>query len=135
MFLNTTKIRVRYGETYQMGVVYHANYANYFEVGRTEWLRQFGMSYKRMEETGIMLPVINLNITYKNSAHYDDLLTVKTQLKKLPTASIEFEYELLNAENKILSTGSTTLVFIDIDRNRPTRCPEYLLDQLRDKSL
>lgn len=135
MFLNTTEIRVRYGETDQMGVVYHANYANYFEVGRTEWLRQFGMSYKRMEETGIMLPVISLNINYKNSARYDDLLTVKTQLKKLPTASIEFEYELLNEENKVLATGSTTLVFIDMERNRPTRCPKYLLDQLQDKSL
>jgi acyl-CoA thioester hydrolase len=114
-----------------MGVVYHANYAQYFEVGRTEWLRQFGMTYKQMEESGIMLPVISLNINYKNSAFYDDLLKVKTRLGKLPMASIEFHYELFNFEEQILATGSTTLAFIDMKRNRPTRCPKFLLDQLQ----
>lgn len=131
MFINETKVRVRYGETDQMGVVYHANYAQYFEVGRTEWLRQFGITYKKMEEEGIMLPVITLNINYKNSARYDDVLKVITQLKKIPTASIEFEYELLNEDSKVLATGSTVLAFIDIKRQRPVRCPHYLLDQLQ----
>ncbi len=135
MFINETQIRVRYGETDQMGVVYHANYAQYFEVGRTEWLRQFGMTYRQMEENGIMLPVISLNINFKNSARYDDVLKVKTRLKKLPTASIEFEYELLNDDGNLLATGSTVLAFIDMERNRPTRCPKYLLDQLQDNSL
>ena len=135
MFINETQIRVRYGETDQMGVVYHANYAQYFEVGRTEWLRQFGMTYRQMEESGIMLPVISLNINYKNSARYDDVLKVKTRLKKIPTASIEFEYELLNEDGNLLATGATVLAFIDMTRKRPTRCPKYLLDQLQDKSL
>ena len=118
-----------------MGVVYHANYAVYFEVGRTEWLRQFGLSYSRMEAEGIMLPVISLNINYKNSARYDDVLKVKTTLKKMPTASIEFEYELVNQKGDLLATGQTTLAFINLERNRPTRCPKYLLDKLQKKSL
>ncbi|NRB59245.1 MAG: acyl-CoA thioesterase [Winogradskyella sp.] len=132
---NVTEIRVRYGETDQMGVVYHANYAVYFEVGRTEWLREFGLSYSKMEEEGIMLPVISLSVNYKNSARYDDLLKVKTRLKKLPTASIEFEYELINYNEQLLATGNTILAFIDKKRNRPTRCPKYLLDKLQDYSL
>ena len=135
MNFNETEIRVRYGETDQMGVVYHANYAVYFEVGRTEWLRQFGLSYSSMEAEGIMLPVISLNINYKNSARYDDVLKVKTTLKKMPTASIEFEYELVNQKGDLLATGQTTLAFINLERNRPTRCPKYLLDKLQKKSL
>jgi len=135
MNFNETKITVRYGETDQMGVVYHANYAIYFEVGRTEWLREFGLSYRGMEAEGIMLPVISLTINYKNSARYDDVLKVKTTLKRRPTASIEFNYELRNESGVLLATGSTILAFIDMKRNRPTRCPKYLLDKLQDYSL
>ena len=135
MNYNETKIRVRYGETDQMGVVYHANYAVYFEVGRTEWLREFGLSYSAMEAEGIMLPVISLHINYKNSARYDDVLKVKTRLKKMPTASIEFDYELINDKGELLATGNTILAFIDAKRNRPTRCPKYLLDKLQNYSL
>ncbi len=135
MNFNETKIRVRYGETDQMGVVYHANYAVYFEVGRTEWLRQFGLSYSAMEADGIMLPVISLVINYKNSARYDDVLKVITKLKKMPTASIEFDYELRNDSDELLATGNTVLAFIDMKRNRPTRCPKYLLDKLQNYSL
>ncbi|MDG1660767.1 MAG: thioesterase family protein [Winogradskyella sp.] len=131
MYKNQTQIRVRYGETDQMGVVYHANYASYFEVGRTEWLREYGITYKSMEETGVMLPVISLEIKYKNSARYDDLLTIKTSIKKLPSARIEFDYELVNESGDLLATGSTDLVFINMKRNRPMRCPDYLLDKLK----
>jgi acyl-CoA thioester hydrolase len=135
MDYNETEIRVRYGETDQMGVVYHANYAVYFEVGRTEWLREYGLSYSGMESDGIMLPVVSLTVNYKNSARYDDLLKVKTTLKKMPTASIEFYYELRNDSGVLLATGSTVLAFVDMKRNRPTRCPKYLLDKLQDYSL
>ncbi|WP_458626199.1 acyl-CoA thioesterase [Winogradskyella sp. PC D3.3] len=135
MNYNETNIRVRYGETDQMGVVYHGNYAAYFEVGRTEWLREFGLSYSGMEAAGIMLPVVSLAINYKNSARYDDVLKVKTTLKKMPTASIEFEYELRNESDVLLATGNTILAFIDMEKNRPTRCPKYLLDKLRNYSL
>ena len=125
------QFRVRYGETDQMGVVYHGNYAQYFEIGRTEWLRKMGFSYKQMEAEGIMLPVISLTLNYKKSACYDDLLTVKTKLVKKPTAKIEFDYEILNENNEILTTGNSVLVFMDIHKNRPTRCPDYILDQLQ----
>jgi len=131
MYTNKTEIRVRYGETDQMGVVYHANYAQYFEVGRTEWLRQFGMTYRDMEEQGIMLPVISLQITFKSSARYDDQLQIVTTLSKKPTASISFDYQLLNKANEVLATGATVLAFIDMKKNRPTRCPAYLLDKLQ----
>ncbi len=126
------ELRVRYGETDQMGVVYHGNYAQYFEVGRVEWLRKFGVSYKQMEESGIMLPVISLSVKFKKSARYDDLIKVKTQLVKIPSATIEFDYEIVNEKNELLATGNTSLVFIDINRNRPTRCPQYLLDKLQN---
>ncbi|NNL83291.1 MAG: acyl-CoA thioesterase [Winogradskyella sp.] len=135
MNFNETEIRVRYGETDQMGVVYHANYAVYFEVGRTEWLRQFGITYKSMEASGIKLPVVSIAINYKNSACYDDIIKVRTSLKKPPTASIEFDYELRNSEDQLLATGNTLLAFIDVNKNRPTRCPKYLLDKLQNYSL
>lgn len=132
MSKNKIQFRVRYGETDQMGVVYHANYASYFEVGRTEWLREYGITYKSMEEKGVMLPVISLKINYKNSAKYDDLLTLKTTLKKIPTATIEFDYELVNEKDELLVTGNTVLAFVNKQRNRPTRCPKYLLEKLQD---
>ncbi|RKE95061.1 acyl-CoA thioesterase [Ichthyenterobacterium magnum] len=125
-------IRIRYGETDQMGIVYHGNYVQYFEIGRTEWLRKMGLSYKEMENQGIMLPVISLLINYKKSARYDDLIKVKTQLKKMPSARIEFDYEITNENDEILTTGNSVLVFMDVNKNRPTRCPQYILDKLQD---
>lgn len=130
MLVNKHKIRVRYGETDQMGYVYYGNYASYFEVGRVEWLRNFGVSYKEMEDNGIMLPVSNLNISYLKPTRYDDLITIKTTLKKIPTAKIEFDFEIFNEQNELLTKGYTSLVFIDMEKNRPTRCPKHLLDKI-----
>jgi len=130
MLVNKHKIRVRYGETDQMGYVYYGNYASYFEVGRVEWLRNFGVSYKEMENNGIMLPVSNLNVTYLKPAKYDDLITIKTTLKKIPTAKIEFDFEIFNEQNELLTKGYTSLVFVDMKKNKPTRCPKYLLDKI-----
>jgi acyl-CoA thioester hydrolase len=130
MNYNETKIRVRYGETDQMGVVYHGNYAQYCEVGRLEWLRALNVSYKKMEEDGVMLPVVSLSIKYKKSACYDDVINVKTQLVKSPTASIEFEYEITNEAGQILATANTILVFLNKSNNRPMRCPQFILDKL-----
>lgn len=132
MKCSEVEIRVRYGETDQMGVVYHGNYAQYFEIGRIEWLRDYGVSYKKMEEEGVMLPVISLNVNFKKSACYDDLIKVKTQLVKMPTASIEFNYEIINQNGEVLTFGNTVLAFIDMKTNRPMRCPKYLLDKLQD---
>lgn len=130
MISKTTSIRVRYGETDQMGVVYHGNYAQFFEIGRISWLRDFGISYKKMEEEHIMLPVVSLQTTFKKSAKFDDEITIKTILKKIPTVKIEFDYEIINQEGELLATGNTILVFVDMLTNKPTRCPAYILDKI-----
>jgi len=129
---NEIDLRIRYGETDQMGIVYHGNYAQYFEIGRTEWLRNLGLTYKQMEEDGVKLPVISLVVNFKKSVCYDDVIKVKTTLKKMPTASIEFDYEIENEKGEIVTTGNTVLAFIDIVRNRPTRCPQHILDKLQN---
>jgi len=132
MLSSTIQFRVRYAETDQMSYVYHGNYAQYLEMGRIEWLRNLDISYKKMEETGIMLPVINLNINYLKSAKYDDLLTLKTTLIKIPTVKIDFSYEIFNEQNELLTTANTTLVFINMKTNKPARPPKYLLDKLEN---
>jgi len=132
MLSHKLQIRVRYGETDQMGYVYYGNYAQYFEMGRVEWLRNLGISYKRMEDSGIMLPVLNLNIEYKNPAKYDDLLTIKTTLLKKPSVRIEFGFEVYNENKELLTKGYTSLVFIDMKRNRPTKAPKYILEKVDD---
>ena len=129
---HTIEIRVRYGETDQMGYVYYGNYAQYFEMGRVEWLRNLGITYKRMEELGIMLPVLNLNTHYHKPAKYDDLLTLKTTLVKKPSVRISFEFELFNQEEELLTTAECSLVFIDMKRNRPTKAPDYILEKVED---
>lgn len=132
MHEHTSTIRIRYSETDQMGVVYHGNYAQFFEIGRTEWLRNLGISYKYMEKAGVMLPVISLNCNFKKSAFYDDFITIKTYLKKTPTVKIEFNYEIINQDNNLLCTGNTVLAFIDSKTKRPIRCPEILLNKLKN---
>jgi acyl-CoA thioester hydrolase len=114
-----------------MGVVYHGNYPQFIEIGRIEWLRSLGVSYKKMEEEGVMLPVISLNINYKKPVFYDDVISVKTFVKKKPTASIEFEYEITNEAGEIVTTASTVLAFVNMNTKRPMRCPKYILDKLQ----
>jgi acyl-CoA thioester hydrolase len=123
-------VRVRYSETDQMGVVYHGNYAQYFEMGRVEWLRNLGISYKRMEEDGIMLPVVSLNINYKKPARYDNLLRVKTIFKSQTTVKIEFDYEIYNEEDELLTIAKSILVFVNIKTGRPTVPPEDVMEKL-----
>lgn len=126
------QIRVRYGETDQMGVVYHGNYALYLEMGRIEWLRKLGISYKKMEGNGIMLPVVSMSLNFKKSACYDDLINVKTQLKNRPTAKIEFDYEITGEDGQIIALANVVLAFIDMKTNRPVRAPQYILDLFND---
>ncbi|WP_158841869.1 acyl-CoA thioesterase [Polaribacter sp. L3A8] len=127
---SSTKTRIRYSETDQMGVVYHGNYAQFFELGRTEWLRSLGVTYKDMEISGIMLPVISINFKFIKSAFYDDVLTIKTFLKKKPMVKIEFEYEIVNQNDELICTGSSVLAFMNSKTKKPTRCPDYLLKGL-----
>jgi len=127
-FTNETQIRVRYGETDQMAYVYYGNYAQYFEVARVEWMRKLGISYKELEEQGIMLPVLKLEVNYHKPGKYDDLLTIKTIVKKKPGVRIEFHFEIYNEAKELITTGFTSLVFIDMKRNRPTKAPQEILD-------
>ncbi|WP_339140273.1 acyl-CoA thioesterase [Croceitalea sp. MTPC5] len=122
--------RVRYSETDQMGVVYHGNYAQYLELGRVEWLRSMGISYKDLEDDGIILPVIHLQIDYKKSALYDDLITVETFLKKVPLVKIEFDYKIYLESGELLAEANTVLAFMDKRTNRPIKCPESILVKL-----
>ncbi len=124
--------RVRYAETDQMGVVYHGNYAVYFEMGRVEWLRNLGVSYKKMEETGIMLPVVSLTMNYKKPARYDDLLTVTTRFKSQTSVKIEFDYEIHNEKGELLTTGHSVLVFVDMKTGKPTLPPDYITEKLKN---
>ena len=130
MITHEITFRVRYGETDQMGYVYYGNYAQYFEMGRVEWLRNLGTSYKRMEASGIMLPVLNLNVDYIKPAKYDDLLTLKTTLIKKPSVRIEFEFKLYNESKELLTEGFTSLVFIDMNKNKPTRAPNFIMEKV-----
>jgi len=118
---NKINIRVRYSETDKMGVVYHGNYAQYLEIARVEWLRALGVSYRWMEENGVMLPVVSLQLNYKKSAKYDDLLTVEARLKKTPTVKIEFDYTIFDEVGDIIAEGNTILAFINSETLRPMR--------------
>ncbi len=130
MIKNEIKIRVRYGETDQMGYVYYGNYAEYFEVGRVELLRSLGVSYKSLEESGIMLPVLHMEINFLKPAKYDDLIILETKLVGNPMVKIKFEFKIFSERKELLTTGETTLVFIDMKKNKPTKAPKYLLDKL-----
>ena len=126
MLSHTETIRVRYGETDQMGYVYYGNYALYYEVGRVELLRKLGISYKDLEQQGIGLPVLSLDIKYIKPARYDDLLTIKTSVLELPASRITFYYECKNQTGMLLNTGKVSLVFTDIKTGKPIRCPQDL---------
>ena len=114
-----------------MGVVYYGNYPQYFEVGRVETLRQLGVTYRNMEEDGIMLPVLKLEIKYHKSAVYDDELIIKTFLKELPSTRITFHHEIYNSQKELLTIGLVQLVFVNSESRRPMRCPQYVIDKLQ----
>jgi acyl-CoA thioester hydrolase len=115
------KIRVRYSETDKMGYVYYGNYASYFEVARVEMLRSLGVSYKKLEEDGVMLPVLLFSIKYFKPAYYDDELTIKTRVEKMPDTRIHFYFETFNADGEQLNKAETTLVFVDIKTGKPQK--------------
>lgn len=132
MYSAETKIRVRYGETDQMGYLYYGFYALYYEVGRAEAIRELGFTYRKMEEMGIMMPVAELNAKYFRPALYDDLVTIKTILKELPEGSkIQFHSELYNEQGELLNKGVTTLVFYDPLKKEKTLMPAELLEKLK----
>lgn len=126
----TTEIRVRYGETDQMGFVYYGNYALYLEQGRTDWLRKMGFSYKELEAQNILLPVTQFSINYHAPGRYDDLLLIETALVKIPGVKIQFSYAIFNEDQKQLITAETTLAFVDKNTMKITPAPEYLIEAI-----
>lgn len=126
MIEHKSQIRVRYADTDMMGVVYHANYAIYFEVARTEMFREIDMPYAEMEKNGIRLPVVDLHCKYFRPAKYDDMLTVTAAMRELPGVRVKFDYIVENQEGEKLCEGDTTLVFTDINTGRPVRMPQYV---------
>lgn len=131
MFEHTTKIRVRYGETDQMGYMYYGNYAEFYEVGRVEMLRSLGMTYSGMEESGIMMPVLELHCKYLKPALYDEEISVKVIMDKLPGVKIHFRYELYNHNDELINTGETLLVFVNMKTNRPCMPSQEFIDKLK----
>ena len=131
MYTTEIKLRVRYGETDQMGYAYYGNYAEYFEVARVEALRNIGFSYKKLEEEGIMLPVLSYSAKFIKPTFYDDELTIKISIKEIPLARIHFTYEVYNENDELTTVADNTLVFINRKTNKPCPAPEHFLSVLR----
>jgi acyl-CoA thioester hydrolase len=125
-----TKLKIRYSETDQMGVVHHGNYAQFFEIGRLDWINKLGLSYKKMESGGVLLPVLSMQVNFIKSAYYDDELTLYTNLVEMPTAKIKFKYEIYNNNFELITTANTELVFVSKETKKPIRCPKYILDRI-----
>lgn len=117
-------ILVRYGETDQMGIVHHSNYLCYFEVARLEWLSFLGVSYNAMEQEGIIMPVIEVNLSYKTPALFEDKLIVEVRLNEAPKVKMKFSYSIRNQKDQIVCLGETTLAFLNSKTRKPVRCPE-----------
>ena len=126
MFTAETTVRVRYAETDQMGYVYYGNYAMYYEVARVETLRNLGLAYKALEDRGVMMPVLECHSKYLMPAKYDELLTIKVSIPKLPGVKILFLYEIYNENKQLINEGETTLVFVNKSNGRPCRIPEVM---------
>ena len=122
------KIRVRYKETDAMGVVHHSNYVNYYEVARTEMLRELGTSYKELELSGVMLPIHDVKMNFYTPAYYDDLLTVKLTMKQMPAVRMIFDHEICNEQGVLLNKGQVVLVFMNAVTRKACRAPQKIMD-------
>lgn len=125
------KLRVEYHHTDQMGIVHHSNYIKFFEAARTEWLRAAGMTYAEMERRGVMMPIVDVHVKYRQPAYYDEVLSVRVFVDELPMARMTFRYEIRGEDGRDVASGTTTLGFIDSVTRRPQRAPEWLMEVLR----
>jgi acyl-CoA thioester hydrolase len=131
MFEHTTKVRVRYGETDQMGYMYYGNYAEFYEVGRVEMLRSQGMTYRSMEESGIMMPVLEMKCKYLKPARYDEEISIRVIMDKMPGVKIHFRYELFNENQELIHQAETLLAFINMKTNRPCMPSQEFIDKMK----
>jgi acyl-CoA thioester hydrolase len=133
MFVHETKVKVRYAETDQMGIVHHANYALYYEIARTECFEaSSGITYESMEADGVMLPLLELQSKYLKPAFYNQVLTVKCFVKELPSVRLNVEYEIYNEEEQLINIGKTTLVFVDKATRKPCQPPKTFMDGIKE---
>lgn len=132
MYCYESHIRVRYGETDRMGYLYYGHYPEYFEVARTDMIRSLGISYREMEDQGIILPVRSLHIEYRQPALYDEMLVVRSCLKSLPEVRLDIDYEVCNEHNILICSGNSVLVFVDAKTRKPRRAPALFLDSVRE---
>lgn len=131
MFQSEVSIRVRYAETDKMEYVYYGRYAEYFEIARVEALRSLGITYRELEDSGILLPVLEYSVRFFKPVYYDEIITVKTVIPVLPAARILFEYETFNNDNIKVNSAATTLVFIRKETKKPCYAPENLLTRMK----
>jgi len=131
MYSHEITIRVRYGEADMMGYLYYGYYSFYYEQARVETMRSLGIPYKRMEELGFLLPVRDLHIKFIKPAYYDDVVRIKTTIRKMPTVRHTFEYEMFNESNELINSAETTLVYLDKQTRKPVDCPAFVKDLLR----
>jgi acyl-CoA thioester hydrolase len=130
MIISETKIRVYYQDTDKMGVVYYGNYARYYEIGRTEMIRELGFTYKQMEELNILLPARSLKINYLKSAYYDDLITIRTIIDSIPKVKFPIKTEIYNEDGELINSGEVVLAFFNALTNKPTAAPKFFTDEL-----
>lgn len=135
MYVHETRTRVRYVETDQMGVVYHANYLVYFEIGRTEYMREIGLPYSTVEKEGLFFAVSEAQCSFRASARYDDVIVVRTHVQELTLVRLTFAYDVrkdeAGGEGKRLADGSTVLVCLNRD-GKPTRIPDVLARRIAE---
>lgn len=131
MFTTQTQIRVHYALTDQMGFVYHGNYAQFYEIGRTESIRSLGYTYKDIEAWGIIMPVVDIHSRFLRPARYDDLITIKTSLRELPVNhKIIFHSEIYNEASKLLNAGTVTLYFLQAEGMKKVKIPSLLKERV-----
>ena len=128
---STVPFRVRYSETDQMGFVHHSNYLKYFEMARIEWLNSIGYSYKKLEEEGIVMPVLTADLKFKKPCFFDDLLTVHLFINEIPKTRIFFKYMITNQLKNKVAYGNTSLAFLDTKKRIPIRCPKIFIDSIQ----
>ncbi len=131
MFTFETQLRVRYAETDQMGFVYYGNYPQYFEVARAEAMRNIGMTYREMEERGVVMPIVTMQVKYIRPAHYDDLLTIRTTVPEIPSSRMQFDYEIYNQDGRLINKGQTILAFLKKETGKPCAAPQWFLEELQ----
>ena len=130
MIVTETKIRVYYEDTDQMGIVYYGNYARYYEIGRTEMIRDLGFTYKQMEAMNIMLPARSLKINYMKPAYYDDQLTIRTIVDTIPKVKFPIKTEIYNEKGELINSGKVVLAFFNSLTNKPCAAPKFFIDEM-----